>query len=130
MKKLSFLFFLFTLYACSYEIKMKATINNDCSVNINIIDGEPQIRYILMTEERDSKPNLKTIVWEANGNLKYAKHFTYGELPNGFSENTAPSPLKNDTNYYFIVKGSGGGYGMTKIEYKCLTKSLSGTTNP
>ncbi|PCJ30311.1 MAG: hypothetical protein COA99_18250 [Moraxellaceae bacterium] len=109
------------LSACSYEIEMTVDIDGDCNVNVNILNGRPQVRYIAVVEELNGKPNFERIVWQVDGNYKKLGRFTYGSVPSGFKEVVSPETLKQDSNFYIAVNGSGGGYGMIKMEYKCLT---------
>ena len=120
--------FLF-LTGCSYEIKLSAVINEDCSVDVRFEDGNPQIKYILVAEAVDEKFNYKESIWEIDGNYKRIEKFSYGHLPEGFDQVIAPTPLVSGKNYFFVVQGSGGGFGAVKVEYKCLTNQSSNATS-
>ena len=110
------------LTGCSYEIKLTAEVNQDCSVDVMFEDGSPQIRYIAVAEAVGEKFDHKEPIWEIDGNYNKIEKFTYGHLPEGFDQVVGPMPLMSGKNYFFIVKGSGGGFGAVKVEYKCLTK--------
>lgn len=116
---------IFTLTGCSYEIELAAEVNADCSVDVMFKNGSPQIRYIAVAEAIGDNFDYGDSVWEVNGNYKKIESFTYGKLPVGFNEVVTPKPLVSGKSYYFIVKGSGGGFGAVKVGYKCLTNFSS-----
>ena len=71
------------LAGCSYEIKLSAEVNTDCSVDVMFENESPQIRYITVAEAVGDKFDYKEPVWEINGNLRKISKFTYGSLPEG-----------------------------------------------
>ncbi len=113
------------LVACSYEIELDVKIDSECNVDVAFLKGLPQIEYVLVAEPKGEGFAYNEPVWEINGNYKKVESIRYGQLPEGFDEVFKPLPLVPGKSYYFVVKGSGGGFGAVEFVNKCLTSVVT-----